>query len=154
MCAQGAYENYAKFYRVCVCVCDVCGRAYVKNARVDVPAVYAGEGWAPSEEGFQMLLALQPAVVGLLSRMKESIACKRNLIVSHFVVVFLTPVQERQRISRFRFRKDAKLALVGRLLLQHAACAGAGQSIVRMRVPYMVDIASTTHSASAAVRYV
>ena len=36
--------------------------------------------------------------------------------------------QERQRISRFKFRKDAKLALVGRLLLQHAACSALGQS--------------------------
>jgi phosphopantetheinyl transferase len=36
--------------------------------------------------------------------------------------------QERQRISRFKFRKDAKLALVGRLLLQHTACSALGQS--------------------------
>ena len=35
-------------------------------------------------------------------------------------------VQERNRISRFRFRKDAKLALVGRLLLQHTACTALG----------------------------
>lgn len=35
--------------------------------------------------------------------------------------------QERERISRFKFRKDAKLALVGRLLLQHAACSALGQ---------------------------
>ena len=35
-------------------------------------------------------------------------------------------MQERNRISRFRFRKDAKLALVGRLLLQHTACTALG----------------------------
>ena len=46
-------------------------------------------------------------------------------------------VQERQRISKFRFRKDAKLALVGRLLLQHTACAALGH-------PFgMVDFART-----------
>eukprot|EP00277_Geminigera_cryophila_P008693 CAMPEP_0179410260 /NCGR_PEP_ID=MMETSP0799-20121207/3182_1 /TAXON_ID=46947 /ORGANISM="Geminigera cryophila, Strain CCMP2564" /LENGTH=276 /DNA_ID=CAMNT_0021182077 /DNA_START=42 /DNA_END=872 /DNA_ORIENTATION=- len=69
-------------------------------------AVYAGEAWTPSEERFQMLLALQPA-------------------------------EERQRISRFRFRKDAKLALVGRLLLQHTACTALAQ-------PFgMIDFART-----------
>jgi hypothetical protein len=48
-----------------------------------------------------------------------------------------THTQERQRISRFRFGKDAKLALVGRLLLQHAACSALAQ-------PFgMVDFART-----------
>jgi len=39
----------------------------------------------------------------------------------------LQPIEERQRISRFHFKKDAKLALAGRTLLQHAASTALNQ---------------------------
>ncbi|KAJ1485130.1 4'-phosphopantetheinyl transferase superfamily [Baffinella frigidus] len=42
------------------------------------------------------------------------------------LLMSLPSSEERERIKRFRFAKDAKLALVGRLLLLHACCTALG----------------------------